>query len=416
MGEIRSLASQGKINCLLVYESSRLSRNHLQGQIVIDELTKYGITIHSATEGILNKNELDALMNSFRFFSNQLESKKMSERIRSSMSKRRELGYHLGGHTSFGYIKKGNKLEIDPDLNLVIIKIFETYITHGTGKTLEYLSSIGITKSSRSLMGILKNKIYCGYPYKNKDTDIYVPELEIIPLQTFLEAQRAMSSRYTQNNRKHVYHNKSDRVLEGLVYHNCGNKMYIVRNSKGVTSYRCEKCIKGKAMVQKSFSANKLESIVNERVTEFFNKLNKEELKKKYEANCSNELTESKNKLNHIEKLLAIKYKTIENGNQKLQELLLQNASMQMIEIITDSINQIKNDISTLESTKEELLVKIANQKQIQSQKMKLSEQLLDFKYLYSQATDEQKKVILHQILDKVIITDWNNIEVVFKN
>ena len=223
-------------------------------------------------------------------------------------------------------------------------------------------------------------------------------------------------NRYTQNNKKHVYHNKSDRALEGLVYHNCGNKMYIVCNSKGVTSYRCEKCIKDKAMVQKSFSANKLESIVNERITDFFNKLNKEELKRKYEEGCDNELTENKNQLHRIDGLLAIKHRTIENGNQKLQELLLQNANMQIFEIITDSMNQIKRDISELEATKEELLVKIANQKQIQSQKMKLSEQLLDFKYLFSQATDEQKKVILHQILDKVIITDWNNIEVVFKN
>ena len=415
--KLLDIAEGGLLESVIVFESSRLSRGGtLEGGIILDRLTKCNVKVYSVTEGCLNENELSELLNSIRFFQNKLESKKTSERIRSSMNKRRENHFHLGGHTPFGYIKKGNKLEIDPDLKLVIIKIFETYITHGTGKTLEYLKEQGITKSSRSLMGILKNKIHCGYPYKNNDTDIYIPELEIIPLQTFLEAQRAMSSRYTQNNKRHVYHNKSDRVLEGLVYHNCGNKMYIVRNSKGVTSYRCEKCIKGKAMVQKSFSANKLESIVNERVTEFFNKLNKEELKRKYDENCNNELTESKNKLNHIEKLLAIKYKTIENGNQKLQELLLQNASMQMIEIITDSINQIKNDISTLESTKDELLVKIANQKQIQSQKMKLSEQLLDFKYLYSQATDEQKKVILHQILDKVIITDWNNIEVVFKN
>lgn len=412
---VLSLAEDGQISNLVVFESSRLSRGGtLEGGIILDRLTRCNVKVYSVTEGCLNENELSELLNSIRFFQNKLESKKTSERIKSSMSKKRLNNEFLGNHIAFGYLRKDKHLVIDEKLKHIIVKMFNVYINEGLSKTLEYLKNEGYSKSDRTVQNMLKNKIYCGFPYKNNDNDKYIKELDIIGLETFLLAQKVMKSRYTQN-MKTVYHNKSDVLLEGLCFHSCGHKMYIVRNKQGVTSYRCEQCIKNRIDTQKSFSAKKVEAIVDTYVKGFFSTLNKEELRKQYEESLNQQLVDFKTQLERINKLIAIKDKTIKNGNKKLQELLLQNASIQMIEVITDSINQVKTDQVSLVQSRDKLINTIANYEQIQQEKIKLSEKLLDMKYLYSKANYEQKKQLLHQVLDRININSWNDIEIVFK-
>ena len=44
-----------------------------------------------------------------------------------------------------------------------------------------------------------------------------------------------------------------------------------------------------------------------------------------------------------------------------------------------------------------------------------LIDQLLDFKYLYSKGTKEQKRAILIQIIDKIIVRDNDNFTIFFK-
>lgn len=412
---VLALAEDNQISNLIVFESSRLSRGGtLEGGMIIDRLTRCNVKVYSCTEGCLNENELSELLNSIRFFQNKLESKKTSQRIKSSMSKKRLNNEFLGNHIAFGYLRKEKHLVIDKKLKHIIVKMFNVYINEGLSKTLEYLKNEGYSKSDRTVQNMLKNKIYCGFPYKNNDNDKYIKELDIIGLETFLLTQKVMKSRYTQN-MKTVYHNKSDVLLEGLCFHSCGHKMYIVRNKQGVTSYRCEQCIKNRIDTQKSFSAKKVEAIVDIKVKEFFDTLNKEELRKKYEESCDTQLEENKIQLKRLNELIGIKDRTIENGNKKLQELLLQNASIQMIEIITDSINQVKTDQASLVQSRDKLINDINNHEQIQKQKIELSEKLLDMKYLYSKANYVQKKQLLHQVLDRININSWNDIEIVFK-
>ena len=77
--EILHLAHLGQINNLIVFESSRISRQFIEGQTLIDELTKCNVSIHSVVDNrIINQNELDQLFNSFKFFMNQKASKETS--------------------------------------------------------------------------------------------------------------------------------------------------------------------------------------------------------------------------------------------------------------------------------------------------------------------------------------------------
>lgn len=413
--QVLNMAHDGLIDTLIIFESSRLSRNHLQGQIVIDELTRCNVIIHSVTEGVVNKNEIDALMNSIRFFTNQLESKKISERIQSSMNKRRLDNKHLGGHTPIGYKKNGDKLEVDENMREIIINTYKTYIHYGTNKTIEYLASVGIKKPRRSVVNLIKNTIYKGYPYKNKDTDIYVKELDIVSEELWNEANEVLKNRRTKKD-SNVYHNKSDSILEGMIYHSCNNKMYINYNQYKVASYRCEECIINKSNVQKSYVARKLETVVDSKISSFFDTLDSNELEKRFNESRNEELIQLNKDLIRYNGILAIKHQAIDNANKKLEQLFLQDASIDIIQVVTDSINQLKNSIANLEESINEIKKKIANDEEINKHQIKLSKQLLDFKYLYTKATIEQKKVILHQIIDKIIINSWDDIEIIYNH
>ena len=413
--QVLNMAHDGLIDTLIIFESSRLSRNHLQGQIVIDELTKCNVTIYSITEGVINKNEIDNLMNSIRFFTNQMESKKTSERICSSMSNRRKEGLHLGGHTPIGYIKNNDKLEIDENMREIIINIYKIYINEGTSKVIEYLQSIGINKPRRSIINLIKNTTYKGYPYKNKDQDVYINELDIVGEQLWEEANEIIKNRITKKDST-VYHNKSDKMLEGLLYHSCGNKMYISYNNHKVASYRCEKCIANKSDIQKSYVANKLEIAIDDRITDFFINLSSDELERRFNESRNEELIQLNKDLVRLQGLLAIKHTTLDNANKKLNQMFLEDMPLQMIKITTDNIEQLKNAINDLENNIESIKNKINDQESINKHQVRLSKQLLDFKYLYTKANDEQKKIILHQIINKIIIHSWNDIEIIYNH
>lgn len=96
MTEVLHLGHQGKINNLIVFESSRISRRFIEGQTLIDELTKCNVSIHSVMDNrIINQEEIDQLYNSFKFFMNQKASKETSERIKSSKKLCRQQGRYL---------------------------------------------------------------------------------------------------------------------------------------------------------------------------------------------------------------------------------------------------------------------------------------------------------------------------------
>ena len=411
--ELLTLANDNKISNVIVFSSDRLSRNHLQGQIVIDEFTRCNILVHSVNEGIINKSDIDNLLNSIRFFQNQIESKKYSQRIKSSMQKIRNERRTQGGIIPFGYVKVDKKLIVNEDLRHIIIGMFTIYLQQGMKATKEYLASEANyhIKESSVILNMLKNRIYIGYPYKVDDS-IYIPELQIINNSLFNDVQKAIKSRRNSNNSQ-VKTNRSSFLCEGILYHSCNKKMYISTNQQGMSNYTCKRC-ESKSL-QKNFKASKLDSIVSDKIQEFFDNLSSETLQKKYNESRSQELKQLLIKEKRYLDLLSTKETTLANANKKLQIALEKDLSLDMIQILTDSISELRKSIEGLKIQLETIANDISNQKEIEEKHNKLSEKLLDFKYLYSQATVEQKKILIHSIVDKIIIESYDNIQVLYK-
>lgn len=413
--EVLSLAQDGLIDKLIIFESSRLSRNHIQSLIVISELSKYNVKIVSITEGIINEGETSELLNSIRAFINQTESKKMSARIKSAKQYMAKNNKYLGGSLPLGYKVINEHLEVDETLREVIKGIFNTYLNYGTKETKAFLAqnNINIT-NTQSLMQILRNRCYIGYPYKGEgSSSIFISELRIIDECTFNDVQKAIKNRTTFTNRKVITNRAEQLLCESIVFHKCGEKLYInsSQNSPSI-SYRCRCKTKG---LQKSYSAKKLDAIVSDRVAQWFDNLSKDKLKQKFNESRTDELRKLLVKETRISSLLSTKEEALTNAENRVQEAFVMNYPLNMIQTLTDSIDTLKNAIQDLKDQLKEIENNITNEKLILEKQNLITEKLLDFKYLYQNATGAEKKSLIRSVVQKIIISNWDNVEIEFK-
>ena len=156
--EILHLAHQGKIQHLVVFESSRISRRFAEGITIIEELTRCGVLVHSVVDNrIINKEDLDQLFNSFKFFMNQKASRETSDRIKSSKKLCKEQGRYLGGKILTGFKVDENGFEVvDEDKKDEVIQMFDDYIHYNGGYTIKKYKF----SHHQILLQKLKNKKY----------------------------------------------------------------------------------------------------------------------------------------------------------------------------------------------------------------------------------------------------------------
>lgn len=412
--EVLALASQGKVANLIVFSSDRLARHHLEGQIIISQLTQYGVKILSINEGTINQTEIDNLLNSIRFFQNQVESKKTSQRIKSAkLSKAKEGGFLGGEYVLLGYKVINKKLVVDENLRPAIIDFFQTYLNHGNKYTINHMAETYGIRIKDTCVYQLRNKTYIGYPYKKERADIYIPELQIVNRDLFDKVQAKIDENRTNAN-QNIITNRTNFLCEGLMYHICGTKMALSRSQGKYISYRCRAC-KGNPNVIKNFSQYKLDDIVDKRVVKWFDNLDKNELEKRFNNSRDNEIKTLLIKEKKYKDLLATKKQTLTNAQNKLSEALTKDYPLDMIQILTESINDIKKSVTECDALIQGITQDIDNERLIQSQHKELTDQLLDFKYLYSQADPSQKKLLIRAIVDKVIVEDYENIEIIYK-
>ena len=101
--EVLDLAHKGQVDNLIVFETSRISRNFIEGQTVVDTLTKCNVKIHCVTDNaIINESDLNQLMNAFKFFFNQKASKETGDRVRSAHQLLRSQGKWASGTIPYG--------------------------------------------------------------------------------------------------------------------------------------------------------------------------------------------------------------------------------------------------------------------------------------------------------------------------
>ena len=159
---------KGKINCVIVKDLSRLGRNYiLVGQyleMIFPMLNIRFISVNDRIDSIKDPASINNALVSFKNVMNDEYCRDISNKVRSSLDRKRSKGEFIGSFASYGYMKDPDDhhhLIVDPVAAEVVKNIFDWF--------LQGMSIIGIAKRLNH-MGISNPSAYkrqCGLNYKH---------------------------------------------------------------------------------------------------------------------------------------------------------------------------------------------------------------------------------------------------------
>lgn len=393
--KVMSLAEQGLEN-LIVFESSRISRQFMQGQNIIDYFTKHNVKVWSVVDNCqLNENELSQLWNSFRYFFNQKSSKENSDRQKSKKRHMKEQGIYTGYPLLWGFKVVDKKEVVDETIAPLVVSFFDTYIHEGSKATMEKYN----IASHQILMQKLKNEKY----------------IKIIGEAKFNQVQQIISNRRCNiKNANTKALNRSDILFEGLLYHkHCGTKLTIYRDRKGNPIFRCKNC-KGNpnVTVKKSFVGNKLIANLEHEIEKILDNLNHDGLKEQYNSRCSKNKIILNFRINELSNLSKSKEKALRMANTKLERYILEDVSDNMIKVISNMITNTKAEIEQINqelTQKKDELNRIIIEEEHQEE---LITKILDAKDIYRNSDVSKKKAVLNLLIKKIDVADIEDYDI----
>lgn len=248
----------GRINCVITKDLSRLGRNYLQSGAYIEMyFPQKNIRYIAITDGIdtLNAQEVDIMP--FKNILNEMYAKDTSKKVKSAIQSRMKEGTYIGSNAPFGFKKDPNdkhKLIIDEDVRYIIELIYELCL-EGKGTQLIAYEMMerkiprpsafvenadklyGLTQENkykwthRMVLSILRDPVYCGNMARNKrptlsfknSKRLYVPKSDyilvrdthegIISEEVWEQAQDMIDKRKNTNKSGLAY----DNIFRGLV-------------------------------------------------------------------------------------------------------------------------------------------------------------------------------------------------------
>lgn len=159
---------KGKINCVIVKDLSRLGRNYiLVGQyleMIFPMLNIRFISVNDRIDSIKDPASINNALVSFKNVMNDEYCRDISNKVRSTLDRKRSKGEFIGSFASYGYMKDPDDhhhLIVDPVAAEVVKNIFDWF--------LQGMSILGIAKRLNH-MGIPNPSAYkrqCGLNYKH---------------------------------------------------------------------------------------------------------------------------------------------------------------------------------------------------------------------------------------------------------
>ena len=425
LNKILALAKEQLIDTLIIFNLDRIGRR-TDLLPFITKMTLAGVKIISVTEGIINQgSDVDELMNFIKLWSAQGESRKTSARCRSGKLKTSKDGGFNGGKINLGYKVEDGRLIVDENIAPIIRQAYITYINEGTQATIKYLKKFGIEKNNQTLTQMLRNSIYKGVYAHNKDlyseedfAEItqYREELAIVSQEVWELARQRANERRTSQGARCKALNRSDCIYEGILVHGCGNSLTIdwdTRKKPKRMFFRCKHCKKYHIKnLSQSYTANKLLPILDNEIDKLFKELNGEKLRAIYLDSKGDKLNSLINYSKSIDTSLKTQYTTLENANKKLRLMIAQDMDLNSIKIVTDLIEEIKNDIKELEIKKSNIAVDITIEQNAKDKSDVMIEKILNVKDRYYEANNKQKKQILQLIIDKIVVYSYTDIQI----
>lgn len=393
--EVLDLAHKGMVDNLVVFETSRISRQFIESQTVIDELTKCGVSIHSVSDNaVINQNELDALLIAFKSFMNMKASKETGIRVKSKQNQLKAEGLYYAGAVPWGFTVVDKRVVPDESLLDEMELFFDIYINYGTKAVMNRYGCTRLTVMNR--IGNEKYKVVVGADKWNK-------------------ANKLRSSRRCIAN-KTTTTNKSNALFEGMLYHACcGSKLYISydNRTKGRYYYRCVPCRGDETITdKKSFSGTALDAHIESEILKVLDELNHEKLQEKYLTRCTKHRLVLELELKTIDNEINDCKTAITKANTKLSQYILDDANDNLITVISNLITTKKSDIAELELKKEDIQGRLDNLLIQEQHQEHMIDNVLEAKKIYAKASPVQKKAILHLLVDRIEVKDTNDVSI----
>lgn len=426
---VKEMAENEELENLIIFNLDRIGRRmELVGFITY--LDECGVKILSTTEGCLNDgNDTDSLINSIKMWVAEYESKKKSKAVKAGKKATALKGEFLGGVPNYGY-KLGERRLVPREDESEIVKLaFDLYIKGGTELVLDTFADKGILKQGKQwtrtkLIKTLKNTIYIGKkPLKDGDIP-YDEDLRIVSDEVFNKAQELMKMRTTRKKGSTTkFLNKSDALLEGILYHICGDgkirKLHVDYNygktkdkSKKKLIYRCSHCKNYRYEgVQKSYGGAKYHKGIEQHIKDALNNLTIERLEEEFSSGKNENIEEIEIAISNIVANITKKEKGLDKAKNTLELILMGESTVDM-NTISGMIVKFENEILGLKENLDRLKFELKQKQDQTINSERLIEKYRDFEYVYEIAELSDKKVMLQELIDKVII-DGKDIEII---
>ena len=396
---VLQLAEDNKLDKLIVFESSSLSRNFEGGINIISKLTTCGVKVYSVQDNsCINQNDFDKLMNSFRYFMNEKSSKKSSARIKSAKRLSKEKGLFMGGPIPYGFKVEEKRLTVNEFTVNIIKELYRIYISKSCHESIEYINKFTVMyTTNQTLLHYMSN-----------------PRMkQIVGDDLYHEFIRVKSQRKPKGE---IRTNRTDVILEGLLYHPCGNKLTIDYDRKGKVRFRCRHC-KAKKIndYKKTYTGEMLIANIENEIVKELDNLDKDKLMNKYNSRTNTRISIIQDRLNKLENDYKIKNKEYDKANANLKTILTGEMDMYVIKVVSNTIKMIEENISNIKEQIEIAKKELNNEKVNYTNNKNMVDRLSDIKYLYSKANNEQKKIILNQIIDKIEVRDIEDFDIYFR-
>lgn len=386
--EILKLSEQGLVSDLILFETSRISRRYGESVSLFDNLTTKGIRIHSVVDGgVINAQEIDQLMLAFRSYMNQQSSKLTSERIKAKLSHLKEQGLYTGGSVPWGFTVVDRRVVPDEELRDTVVQFFNDYIAYGASYCLEkYHIGNPVTLNKR-----IKNEAYKElvgeelYNHANK-----------------VRAGRACRKSYTTKT------NRSKWLYEGLLHHTCGKKLYLSTQTDG-SYYRCYRC---NSTGRKMYKAKELETLLEAELMTVFANLSYDKLEEQYLLKTEKLKLVLELEIKSLETEIEAAEKQLATLKNRLSHFLCEEGSDMVIKQISELITNKIAEISSLKTDRDEAVIRLSSANNKEQAQISQINNLLDAKEIYTNASTEGKKSVLHLIVKDIIVTDYDDLDI----
>jgi site-specific DNA recombinase len=273
----------GRITGLIFSKLARLARNTRELLDFADLFKAAGSDLISLQEAIDTSTPAGRLFYTMIAAMATWEREEIGSRVAASVSVRAKLGKKLGGQAPFGYRYEGHELVPDPKEAPVVRRMYELFAEHGRVRTVCRLlndaghrmrkgAKFGYTTVNRLLTDstpVGRHRVNYAKSLGDKKRWHLKPESEwmfhpVPPIVSDDLWNRVNATLTERRSTRKPPAKKAVQLFAGVVYCDCGGKMYVPANTPKYVCFACKKKPKNKIPI------TDLENVFQSQLRDFF--------------------------------------------------------------------------------------------------------------------------------------------------